>query len=731
MRFFESDIRIIPLADWLDWSGGNDGQIFVALPMIQRGSVWKPNQIIELWDSLLQGMPIGSLMLSEMEPGTPVRRLGRNSSESVPHGGGLGLVDGQQRTLAMLVAWQLHGDITMDRRIWVDFGDPPPAGQLLRLRVTTANQPFGFRRDEPSTKLSLDDRRKAKEQFESTHPKSGETSPVPTLANTMPWGAKLPLDLKWLIGAWRQHDDPEAWRETVLKMLQKTGTWHGVPDDLHRKVEILKNALARLFEMQVPAIRVDGRFFKIEEIQGDDPPLALLFKRIGTGGTKLSDADYVYSVIKHLRPETYDLVESLYRPSENGYCNAASLLTATDLVMSAVRLAAIDWNSMPDWESPGKQNFHRLLQSGNFLDQKLMPLIARSDKNVSPIERCFSEIQEFIEYRAADRTDIGLPRHLFPYLGRPLVQVLLRIAQLDYLAHGFNTERRNDVLRLVLFWLVCVHDHRKASEISYKLLKNPDAALLDGNQLGRKIHDELIERGVASTLFIPFQLSGRTGLAFSPHGITVLRGESRFLPMKDDDEDRKLCDFYRRWWQPWTHRHPILLWLQREIVAAIPGDPMSGREEDTPYDYDHILPSSNWSDWRGLHNSKDRLLDFSEREYWVSGNGIGNVRVWDSSKNRSDGDAAPAHKLGLIENPNRAGFQDAMPVAEDLLRQSAIPDMDRHKSAWMACSRDDSEKHSWNKDRALAFQSAVELRAFHLYERYFEEPGFDEWYGGN
>jgi hypothetical protein len=727
MNFFESDIRIISLKDWLDWAGGSSDNVFVALPMIQRGSVWKPNQIIELWDSLMQGMPIGSMMASELQPGTRVRRLGRNKSEDIPCGGGLGLIDGQQRTLAMLVAWQLPIDITMDRRIWVDFGDPPPAGQLLRLRVTTENQPFGFRRNEPSTKLSLGDRHKAKEQFEITHSKRGEYPPVATLANSTPWGAKCTLDLKWLIEVWRKHDDPEAWRETVLKILEKTQNGRdALPADLYRQVEILKDALARLVTMQVPVIRVHERFFKVEEIQDNDPPLALLFKRIGTGGTLLSDADYVYSIIKHLRPETYDLVESL-----NGYPNIASLLTATDLVMSAVRLAAIDWNSMPDWESPSKQNFHRLLQSGDFLNQRLMQLIAGNDNKVSLIGRYFSEIQKVIEYRPIDRTDIGIPRHLLPHLGRPLVQVLLRIAQIGYLADCSNSERRNDILRLVLFWLICVNDHRKASEISYKLMKNADAALLNGTQLGQKIHDELIERGVALALFTPSKIRERNGLVFSPSETPRLRGESRFMPMKNDDDDQKLCHFYRRWWRPWTHQHPILLWLQRDMVAAIPGDPMFGREEDTPYDYDHILPSSNWGNWRGLHNSKDRLLDFSEREYWVLGNGIGNVRVWDSSKNRSDGDIAPASKLGLVGGQDRVGFKDLMTEAGCLLRQSAIPDMDSHRSAWIACSRDDAEKHSWNKDRALAFQFAVESRAFHLYERYFDEPSFNEWYGEN
>ena len=160
------DIRIVFLDEWLDWAAGKSNEVFLALPMIQRGSVWQPHQIIDLWDSLLQGMPIGSMMVSELPEGTPVRRPGKREREAIP-AGGVALIDGHQRTLAMLVAWP--GIEEMDRRIWVDFADEPPPGHLLRLRVTTKNQPFGFQRNEPSRKLLLNDRRAAREAFDCLH----------------------------------------------------------------------------------------------------------------------------------------------------------------------------------------------------------------------------------------------------------------------------------------------------------------------------------------------------------------------------------------------------------------------------------------------------------------------------------------------------------------------------------------------------------------------------------
>ena len=117
------DIEIVLLSRWLDWACNNVDGPFIALPMIQRGSVWRPHQVIDLWDSLLQGMPIGSMMVSELKEGTSARQPGKSHRVTISANGGLALVDGQQRTLAMLIAWSR--DVEMDRRLWVDFSDEP------------------------------------------------------------------------------------------------------------------------------------------------------------------------------------------------------------------------------------------------------------------------------------------------------------------------------------------------------------------------------------------------------------------------------------------------------------------------------------------------------------------------------------------------------------------------------------------------------------------------------
>lgn len=55
------DNKIYTLANIANWQS-NDSKI--TLPNLQRGFVWKPNQIEALWDSIFRGYPIGAVLMS-------------------------------------------------------------------------------------------------------------------------------------------------------------------------------------------------------------------------------------------------------------------------------------------------------------------------------------------------------------------------------------------------------------------------------------------------------------------------------------------------------------------------------------------------------------------------------------------------------------------------------------------------------------------------------------------
>lgn len=543
MAFFNAEhknIRTVALQQWLHWAGGHaPQQLQVALPMIQRGFVWKPHQIIELWDTLLQDMPIGALLISEMAPDAHAIALGaeRQRIDTRSPGERLALVDGQQRTLAMLTGWPLPPGTAYTHRLWVDFADTPRNGERLRLRVTTRNQPFGFQRDSANSKLSQAVRRAAKQAWLQTPAGAAAAdNTLPDFAHTTPYHAQatLALDMRQLVQWWQDNaGDAAAWSQQVLQALQTQPIPAQKLDAVTTRIATLATGLAHVHAADVALLRVAPDFFATATAsdatttEDTDPPLALLFKRLGSNATLLSDDDYVYAILKHLQPSVHDLVNDLHGQHNAHRASAASLLSATGLVMSALRLAAAHYNAhlspaqsqpVPDPENPNKQEFHRLIRHAGFLDNAFLPLLQTG----GPMRQWFDRVLACLDYLPASANaiaaphDAGLPRHALPQLPRALVQVLLRLAQIGYL--GTETaplcpERRSDVLRLVLHWWVCVHEQHKASRLTYQTIAQAvaetetetpsESAPISSNQLGQRIAQSLVDKNLAHALPTP------------------------------------------------------------------------------------------------------------------------------------------------------------------------------------------------------------------------------------
>ena len=750
--FKDGSIQVKKLSEWLDWAGGAKPEVFVALPMIQRGSVWKPNQIIELWDTLLRGMPVGSLMAQTLHKDEKVRLVGGSELEPIPPNGGLSLLDGQQRTLTMLIPWQKN--VKMDKKVWVDFGDKPQDEHLYRLRVTTENHPFGFQKASPSARLSLGDRNKARRAHDAEHPNDKDSPNADIFEHSKPWTSVLPIDLEELIALWNTHNqNREAWETDVIEKLEKikhfefieyeekdgkkapkfkeTTPWNDKASaEIKDRITDFYRSLERLFSLQIPIIEVRSEMLDANKAGQNEtkddisPPLAVLFKRIGTGGTALTDADYVYSLIKHRLPEAYTLVETLHKNE-----NIASLLSATNLVMSAVRLATAEFNDtlpdgdkkrISDWESPNKQQFHSLLkQNADFIKGNLKPLISVDDEGHGKLVSTFNALSELLKYHPISN-EIGLPKYAFPLLNRPLVQVLLRWVRQVQLQYPNDAERifssnRKNIIRFALYWRVFVLDAKEASILAFKVLVgNIDLSVFPD----KAIYEKLIEKEQAIAIVSPDNIKH---IAFSKED-ALLRGWKRFEIKKDtaSDEVQKIKQ-YQRWWGGENgHIHPILLWLQRDFVSTFDGDPMAGRDDETPYDYDHICPSSHWYNNSKSEKGKTRIIDWFDagdsQGHWRVGNSIGNLRVWGSSANRSDGDDAPSKKLKLNEENDKR---------KELLQQSAIAD--EHDGFWRECSGIEGKGREWNEKRTKAFQRAVEVRAFSLYEHYYQNLDLKAW----
>lgn len=715
-------IQVLALTQWLDMAAGKHAAVGVDLPMIQRGFVWKPKQIMDLWDSLLSGMPIGALMVSEMQQGDAHVALTPNGEGPRTATQRLGLVDGQQRTLAMLMGWRAFTAGAAQHRLWVDLADEPAPGHHVRLRISTRHQPFGYQRIEPNRKLSLDERRRSREAFAAV-----AAQDLLEQAQPHPAGAKhsLPLDFGKLVQGWRALQNPAAWKAQVWEALQSVKTfameddkavlklqWDALEqaqkDAIQQRLDKLATGLQRVFNAQIPLVRVAPELFSPDSDSTIEPPLARLFQRVGSNATPLLDADYIYSVLKHLMPEVHGMVQSLHAHSK-----VAGFLTATDLVMSALRLAAVQWKGVADHDNPGKEDFHRMVMRPHNANAKQrqddMKALLGSD-GTQTLRGYFDTVQANLQYRPHIANDPGLPPLMLPYLGRPLVQVLLRLAQVGFLQNPVNEASRAQALRLVLWWMRWVWNKPKASWIAFHVIQEST----DHTGLDLRIAQAIVQDGRGMAMQPPAAIAA---LGLHQADSATLLGEERFAtPENDSEKNRHIRSFYRHWWQHWSHQHPMLLWLQRDYVNSLAAEPLAGMDEDTPYDFDHILPSAHWGEnWS--HVGKTGAVEDFRYARSVLGNSIGNIRVWDASHNRSDGDASPKEKLA------KSGDQEQR---HQWLNNSAIDGL--HQAHWEACSPNDPKaKTYWDRPRALAFQRAVVLRAYALYEQLYRDAGFAQW----
>ena len=62
MRVFQPVYTLKEIALWAQNSK-------VDIPNVQRGFVWKPSQIENLWDSLLRGYPVGAFVMTPKSDG--------------------------------------------------------------------------------------------------------------------------------------------------------------------------------------------------------------------------------------------------------------------------------------------------------------------------------------------------------------------------------------------------------------------------------------------------------------------------------------------------------------------------------------------------------------------------------------------------------------------------------------------------------------------------------------
>ena len=660
-------IEVITLRQFLE--NANNGNY--ALPLIQRGSVWKNDQILDLWDSLLKGMPIGSFMTCEI--GDNYKTLVNDSAkENAPK---IGLFDGQQRTLSMLLGWRKD----MPKKIWVDLEDKSQNNYKFCLRISSGFQPIGYDKNYPNSKYSLAIRRADENQQSFNGGNWRDIKPLKSVHS---------IDLQCLIASMFEDDCKPVSDEHMNETARKN-------------FDLLIESIKRFLDIEIALIPVPKYLFDTEN--NETPPAVQLFERLGRGGTQLSQADFIYSSIKFQSPESHELVESLIGNAE---ATIARLQTPTQLVLCALRLSIAEAEmGIADISKPDVNYFHRLTKEHpEFLNKNFSKLFV--DDESQRLSKTYGTLLKLISYK--DDFRLGFPQLALTLLDEYLIQCLLRWVRV--FQHNKDQIDRKQMIQFALYWVICVKDKEKASKIFFEKIKETGTSVNVFVSVYRSLTSEDNQHKIAYQIYRPEYLESVENLVTAK--ADKLIGWRRFY--KENDDYQHAREFYGRFWKSPRgsgHVHPLLLWLQRSYVADTFKEvtPIISSDDDTPYDYDHICPQSHWNYWTGV-TGKERILDFmfsGDNQYWITGNAIGNIRVIDSSTNRSDGDSAQTLKLN-----------------EDAKNWFLLGASDEESKAWKESDPQSDNLKLWDEKRVAAFQRAVELRTFLLYKKFYEDLDF-------
>lgn len=244
------------------------------LPAIQREFVWKPEQIVQLFDSIMRGYPISSFLFWELKPENRDKWQVYEFLEKAQHGGAhnqlastdgvasMSLVlDGQQRLTSLMIG--LRGTYTMKKKYkrW----DNPEAWSHQKLHLDLLADPRLDSGEASDSGIYY--------KFEFM-----EETPAPNSENH--WfriGRILDFDERQKFETFLDEKDEELTKQGLARVERKT----------------FERNLDRLYK----AVHEDEVIAHYTETDQDYDRVLDIFVRANEGGTKLSKSDLLLSMV--------------------------------------------------------------------------------------------------------------------------------------------------------------------------------------------------------------------------------------------------------------------------------------------------------------------------------------------------------------------------------------------------------------------------------------------------
>jgi len=383
------NVQSLQIHEIMSWGINAPGKtaVKVALPTLQRGYVWKAEQVEGLWDSLVRQLPIGSFLVTAYETALVSQKKAEKLSAAPPE---YLLLDGQQRSTAIALAladpW---GDKAPEYRmaLWVDLSRPAShyRDRCYMFRLVTSSHPWGYQWNSED-RLDSEDRRKALGEFIKALRRhknlEAPNAPLPPeakypglrVAHSWPWDAHCPVPFAFL---WSASVDGQGcfkrnWRDNLLASIESVGFWQsGSMPTKHiktcwkdhlikiisdgqseefKRLELLAATLPQVYKTLIPVsvlpktqTDLAGQLQELHnKLSGPNMPaseeilpqdtIEALFVRINSSGTTLGGEELIYSTFKSIWPDSEELVEKI---GLNSFIRPARLVALTGrLVLS-------------------------------------------------------------------------------------------------------------------------------------------------------------------------------------------------------------------------------------------------------------------------------------------------------------------------------------------------------------------------------------------------------------
>jgi len=664
-----SSIETLSIRDLLKWSL-TEAHDKLCLPPIQRSLVWSNAQIINFWDSLLRGYPPGMMMV-------------HRSTKADDHA--WSLFDGQQR-LATLLLGLGQGDWGQSRKLWVDLGlDPSLASGLkYQLRISSAGQPFGYSAATPNEKIGLGERKSAWSAWEETG--LDRKAAFERVQGEQIIGARRAIPFSAICKEFWENPDL-TFREMALGELT---------DEELRRQNNLVAAIAKVFDSKIIITLVD------EEIFSDPSEYIRLFGRVGQGGTRLSNDELTYSIIKHRYPGIREPLEKI------GKGEAGRLVDDVNLVLGALRVSKTlaPPEGKNDWEISSRPTPAFVLEMKDWVETEkyflslILPAAKLCEPNTnmrSVLEKALISLRQAIVFRL-DNVD-GFPPILLGRLPNQLVDVLVLFTLKSDSHQSWRSDEKNTLIAFSLYWLIFVNNEDRAALLTFQCAFLSEWAFSPGNV--QRLVSEFEKKGAARPVLRADEIQNlRDGLESQPGARVSLRAWADRFKESDHHDTRKPGEAVRVLSTNPERIRRALMWLQREYLTKdefANYDPTSDRDEDLPIDLDHLVPHARFGgDWRNTAKQIDdqtvNANNFRDNRYTV-GNSLGNYRWLSVSDNRSRQDG----ELDEGELSTTRSFVSNL-------------------TEWNGIIRKNGETARWNAADVATFQRLIDTRTLDLYE---------------